>query len=204
MCVNRKIYQRHLPTCKFIREALESAVLRLLEEDYDLITLGGHEQAIGHRIAVYLQTSFPEYHTDCEYNRDKTWAKYGPVEKPGSNKRMRPDIIVHKRNDRNHNVLAIELKANANPASDSDSKKLAHLKSGDMYLYLEAAFVCIRNTVRAMKDGSLSATIDWYGLPPNESKIRSLDQVVITSDKHAAEVTKILKERKAAGRKPRT
>ncbi len=58
-----------MPNQEAIRSALIGSVRATLERDWDLIALGCHEQAIAHRIAVYLERRFKTFSTDCEYNR---------------------------------------------------------------------------------------------------------------------------------------
>jgi hypothetical protein len=53
-----------------IRQLLKNAVQRLLRDDYFLLEYDVHEQAIAHRIVLYLEPVFSEHHVDCEYNND--------------------------------------------------------------------------------------------------------------------------------------
>ena len=163
MSISPDFYDDKLPKLDMIRQALRLAVEKTLDQDYDLIALGGHEQAIAHRIAVYLEHSFPGFHTDCEYNRQKHKTKNVFPELPKVKKKMRPDIIVHKRNT-SRNVLAVEMKAEANPASKDDLAKLRSLKGERTYLYKGTAFITILNSIDTMEDGVLRATIGWYSV----------------------------------------
>lgn len=151
------------PESNDIRLALEAAVQKTLDADYDLIALGGHEQAIAHRIAVYLEQRFPKYHIDCEYNRKKHLSKSYSVEAGKKRRRMRPDIVVHRRNTMTHNILAIEMKANANKGRSADGIKLKALQTPEEgYAYQEVAFVCVKNGAKELGSGVLEATIAWY------------------------------------------
>ena len=123
MPVDRNLYDDGLPKYPTIRDGLKRAVLEVLDQDHDLIAWGGHEQAIAHRIAVYLERSFEGFHTDCEYNRNKHKTKNRHPESPSDDRKMRPDIIAHWRNT-DKNVLAVEMKAKANPATTDDLDKL--------------------------------------------------------------------------------
>lgn len=191
----RDIIDDGLPHYDTIRESLKNAVKQTLEKDYDLVALGGHEQAIAHRIAVYLEHLFPEFSTDCEYNRNKHKAKNRRPESPEDNRKMRPDIIVHRRN-KPDNVLAIEMKANANPATIEDLEKLKCLKSENTYLYKGIAFVCVRNKVEEMADGVLGATIDWYSMSGDTLCREDKNHVSLKSDRHTEKVKKILDQRR--------
>lgn len=67
------------------------------------------EWSVAHRLAVYLEQRLPGWNVDCEYNRQ------GPdqaMKKRCRGARVRPDIVVHHRGrvEREHNLLAIELK----------------------------------------------------------------------------------------------
>ena len=52
-----------------LKSRVTDAVCLFLTEDRKLLEYEAHEQAISHRIAVYLEPSFKGYHIDCEYNR---------------------------------------------------------------------------------------------------------------------------------------
>lgn len=108
---------------KIIRESLEKVVVESeyssfteSEEKIEIIyqdtktlekkTRNIHEQALSHRLTVYLENSnkFKGYIVDCEYNRR------GADRKTIDNKGFRPDIIVHERGNNNKNLLYIECK----------------------------------------------------------------------------------------------
>ncbi len=101
------------------RESLEpllrSALNMLLTRDAALIAGDNSEWAVAHRLAVYLEAFLPGWDIDCEYNRQ------GEERTPktlAAGLRVRPDIIVHRRGrtEREHNLLAIELKkSNSGP-----------------------------------------------------------------------------------------
>lgn len=46
------------------------SVNQFLERDVGLLDLEAHEQAISHRIAVYLEYYIDGFHVDCEYNKN--------------------------------------------------------------------------------------------------------------------------------------
>lgn len=195
MTADRDFYKDKLPKYDAIRAALKEAVLETLDKDYDLVALGGHEQAIAHRIAFYLEKWFPGFHTDCEYNRQKHKTKNRHPETPRSKKKMRPDIIVHRRNT-SRNVLAVEMKAEANSATKDDLEKLKCLKAETTYLYKGTAFVCVHNALHEMEDGILTATIAWYIVKGDGIPEQVRYRVIAKCDKHLAEVKAIIAQRK--------
>ncbi len=196
-----RIYNDDLPGYVEIHKALSDSLNQVLERDYDLISLGGHEQAISHRLAVYLEPAFPEFQTDCEYNRCKHKSKRRHPETPGDNTQMRPDIIVHRRNSA-MNVLAVEMKANANGASATDLKKLKCLKAENNYLYKVTAFICIRNSLQEMKDGVLTAYIQWYDVEQSDNATGKDEIEEVACRTRIEEVKSIIAQRTERERRP--
>ncbi len=62
------------------------------------------ERTISARLAMYLQNAFKEYEVDCEYN------KHINDIKTIDNKKIFPDIVIHKRKNDEDNLIWIELK----------------------------------------------------------------------------------------------
>lgn len=52
-----------------IREDVLFAVSRVVEHDKALLEHGLFEPCLSHRLGMYLQEKFPNYHVDCEYDR---------------------------------------------------------------------------------------------------------------------------------------
>lgn len=204
MEIERDVVPDGLPYYDEIRLRLADAVSATLDRDWDLIALGCHEQAIAHRIAVYLERHFPSFHTDCEYNRRKHKSKDLCPETPGESTKMRPDIIVHRR-DTSDNVLAVEMKANANRSKSNDLEKLKRLKSEEAYLYKGVAFVRIHNAVADIADGKLRATISWYDVLDRNIVERNDERQEFESTSHEEEVKLVWQQRggRARGRKSR-
>ena len=90
-----------------VREAFKAALSKLHDRDLNLLAMGAHEQAICHRLGVYLD-AMTDLNVDCEYNRDMMHAK----RLKGGN-RFRPDIIIHRRLSNDENLLVVEAKAPA-------------------------------------------------------------------------------------------
>lgn len=93
-------------------KAVVSVVDTFLERDAYLLSVNVHERTIGHRFAVYLEHIFPEWHIDCEYNRDGHAPKeigvgFGDDGEHGSH--VFPDVIIHKRGTSSI-FLVVELK----------------------------------------------------------------------------------------------
>lgn len=96
-----------------------------LQNDIQLIQNNVHENSISHHIACYLKKYIPEWHIDCEYNRDLLYTKN--IHDMGD---IRPDIIIHKRNT-SLNFVVIEIKKNQGISNHDflKIKKLTERKS---------------------------------------------------------------------------
>lgn len=96
------------------------AYSKLVRDDLHLLQVNSSERSLTHRLAVHMSEQFPEWHIDCEYNRDGRAVKTldGPV---------LPDIIVHRRGT-NHNHVIIEAKKQSTIGNGDDTQKLVQLK----------------------------------------------------------------------------
>lgn len=100
-------------------DAVLSALKQLIKEDAYLLENDVNERSISHRFGMYLQSNMPEWHVDCEYNRDgvdpKRIAHLGlqPDDDDTESKTVFPDIIVHIRGT-SENYLVIEFKKSTN------------------------------------------------------------------------------------------
>lgn len=101
-----------------IRKRLWLALQVLYIHDRYLIDKRIWECALSHRLAVYIEHGFPEWHTDCEFNKYGTEPKLAEC----AQESKRPDIIVHLRGETGPNLLAIELKKKSS-IDDDDRKK---------------------------------------------------------------------------------
>ena len=111
--------RKHI-SIKAIHKLVDNALNCLFTIDSYLLINDANERAITHRLACYLQTSFPEWDVDCEYNRNHDQAKRlhsiasRNAQMDNTNgKTVFPDIIVHKRGT-NNNLLVIEVKKSTN------------------------------------------------------------------------------------------
>lgn len=109
------------PTFEEICQKVNVATGILFKNDIFLLEEGVHERSISHKLAEYLQTQFPDWNVDCEYNKigvdlakklknipECDWA---PNDSEDDMHRVYPDIIIHKRKNRGKNLLVIEIKA---------------------------------------------------------------------------------------------
>ena len=150
-----------------IKQNLDKAVQRLLKDDHFLLEYDVHEQAITHRIAVYIEPMFPEHHVDCEYNNDldsesgRKQIKY-PDNFKESN--VRPDIIVHHRglNGKQHNILIMELKKLPSTEEDlcMDRNKLIKFTSQEQYHHF--CYQCGALVKLGVKDRAGEVEIEWF------------------------------------------
>ena len=119
-----------------IQKRIERALGCLIKNDATLFKNGANERSLTHKLALYLEKSFPEYHVDCEYNRMwKDGAEQGKqividdmLNEVATDEThattVYPDIIVHWRENAKNNLLVIEAKKSSNPNRRSDFKKL--------------------------------------------------------------------------------
>lgn len=115
--------------------AVWDALQTLLEQDADLLRLDANERSITHRFAMYLQALLPDWHVDCEYNRDGHDPKrvalptLHPLDDDADAQTVFPDVIVHHRGT-DKNYLVIEFKKLGGRFSDhTDLEKLAAYKA---------------------------------------------------------------------------
>jgi hypothetical protein len=107
-----------------VDEALDS----LITEQPALLDLDVTERALSHHLALYISRLVPaEYDVDVEYNRhgvDPKRLELPPRDALDRELRATtvfPDILVHKRNADDHNLLVLEMKK---PGEDMEYDKL--------------------------------------------------------------------------------
>lgn len=118
-----------LHTRENIEKKLRHALATLQQQDAYLLSADVNERSITHRLAMYLQAEFPDWHVDAEYNRDHDKIKSVHLA-PESNfsndteaSTVFPDIIVHRR-DTDENFLVIEVKKTGKVGTGKDKQKL--------------------------------------------------------------------------------
>lgn len=90
-----------------------------------------NERTVSGELSAKIRDQIVEFHINCEYNR-MTDENGNPIPKrihldPGNPKpsSVFPDIIVHRQEDGNHNLLIVELKMSwKNNRKDDDINKL--------------------------------------------------------------------------------
>ena len=131
-----------------VYKRVDQSISQLLKDDFFLLQIDANERAISHRLGIYLQSLFSDWHVDCEYNRNldqpkrleqyeeffdeeqQVWniAETDPIT-------VFPDIIIHERGERN-NLLVMEIKKTTSKvSSDFDYMKLREFKSQYGYSY---------------------------------------------------------------------
>ncbi len=118
-----------------IEKRLRHALATMQQQDAHLLSADVNERSVTHRLAMYLQAEFPDWHVDAEYNRDHYKIKAVRLE-PESKMSddidattVFPDIIVHRR-DTDDNLLVIEVKKTGQVGTGHDKKKLeAYMRS---------------------------------------------------------------------------
>jgi hypothetical protein len=73
------------------------------------------EEGISHQLACKMAAAFKEFDVDCEYSRQPD----GNEKQNDSGKKVRPDIIIHRRGKNDDNLAVIEVKWGKNPENDS-------------------------------------------------------------------------------------
>jgi len=125
-----------------IQTGVKYALSKLLSLDGYLLEKDANERSVTHRLGLYLQQAFPDWHVDCEYNRDGDVPKRlqankqryrsaadGESHRDTEGKTVFPDVIVHRRgtqkNNLKNNLLVIEVKKTTSTVSDEvDLEKL--------------------------------------------------------------------------------
>lgn len=134
-----------------IKERIERALSEVLNNDKYLLEEDINERTIAHKLATYLQSEFPGYNVDCEYNRNvmsedgkkiihalkpkleelkPLTKKEKKIDNITIERLVYPDIIIHKRGTPENNLCIIEIKK-SNISSDYDKLKLECYTSGD-------------------------------------------------------------------------
>ena len=136
------------PSEEEVHARVDQAIRQLLDNDFFLLQIDANERAISHRLGLYLQTLFGEWHVDCEYNRNLDQPKRLEQYEEFFDEEQRvwsiaetdpitvfPDIIIHERGTRN-NLLIVEMKKTTSKvSSDFDYKKLNEFKHQYGYPY---------------------------------------------------------------------
>ncbi len=117
-----------------VERLVVEAVDLLLARDHDLFSRDLNERTLTHRLAVYLEPRFADWHVDCEYNRNGKDPKemFLPRQRLGvvtdedlEARTVFPDILVHERGTNTRNLLVLEAKkTTSNVDEEFDLRKL--------------------------------------------------------------------------------
>ena len=122
-----------------IGDRLDRAKNAFLLSERQLLELDADERTLTAAFAHYVRAEFPMWRVDCEYNRRVTRTKKLRWRHPKIADRVRPDIIVHRRNTQ-HNLLVIEAKKSTQSKAN-DRKKLSAFKADPDYQYVHAVLL---------------------------------------------------------------
>ncbi len=117
------------------QEKFQEALAKLYRDEYSLIRRRCSERSIVFRLGLYLANSLTKYglDIDCEYNKN------GDKPKALKKKRLNyPDILVHKRESNESNLLIAEVKTPNDTQSghfQNDTTKLIGFTQEAPYLY---------------------------------------------------------------------
>jgi len=94
-----------------LKTMINSALQKLYIDDFYLINRHVNERAVVFRFGLYFNvllrsSSFLEYNFDCEYNRNMG----DPKRTENFPNGVIPDILLHRRNSNEENILVIEFK----------------------------------------------------------------------------------------------
>lgn len=119
-CWDASMPSNHLADQEVVLKAVSAALRDVVTKDQVLLTLHAHELALVHRFGVYLETHLDpvlrlaELTVDLDYDRHGSLPKFLPPRPDrGKDRRFRPDLIVHRRREDEHNLLVVEWKKNA-------------------------------------------------------------------------------------------
>jgi len=127
-----------------LREIVTTVSDRLYKDDLVIISKGGMERSVLFRFGLYLhevlkQTEWAGLDLDIEYNKNVMAPKRIPRRKYG----VQPDLILHKRDEPDNNILVIEFKGwwNANDRRDDLLKLEDFIHQEGEYKYGLGAFI---------------------------------------------------------------
>lgn len=118
------------------QDRILAAATHLLNHDSYLFTRDLNERSISHKFAEHLQREFPEWHVDCEYNRDHHDPKR--LDLPPRHDISSDDLTLRQFSPTSssmsvaptNNFIVIEVKKSSNPENDNwDLAKLAAFKN---------------------------------------------------------------------------
>ena len=146
---------------ELIEKILENALKKLREFDSQLLEINVNERTISHKLAEHIQGKIRGFSVDCEYNRHQGLVKKLHIPHDDVSiedidaKTIFPDIVIHKRNTDDENLLVIEIKKSSNSQNrDFDISKIKALTT-EPYNYKFGLFLEINTT-------ESSDCLKWY------------------------------------------
>lgn len=149
----------------YYKAKIAKAIRRLITNDGHLLIVSANERSITHRFALHLQAELPEWHIDCEYNRDgidpKRLTLPSPINTNIEDVRavtVFPDIIVHQRGTKN-NLIVVELKTSSNITAegvDFDKQKLLEYQKQLGHKHAYFVTIPVGNTFEEVTDNLLT------------------------------------------------
>jgi hypothetical protein len=115
-----------------VKDTMLAAIATLQQEEATILQFDVGERTICASLAAILKRAFVHHSVHVEYNRHGIYPK--EIELPDgagelTEKRIFPDIIVHKPGHDNANLLVVEVKKTTNPVNDNlDITKLQQIK----------------------------------------------------------------------------
>lgn len=96
---------------EIFKKDLLACLEKLQRRDGELFNAKGSvaERAIAHRLAVYLERKYSDFHVDCEYNKHGYGLKCPSLSKYKKHSVM-PDICIHSRREDGYNLAVFEIK----------------------------------------------------------------------------------------------
>lgn len=140
-----------------IIKILNSSINRLIEEQPELLDLEVTERALTHQLAKYVAEKIPNFDVDVEYNRHGNVPKrLNLPSRESSDDEIRartvfPDIIVHRRNTDEENILVIEVKKPGEHL-DYDNLKLNAFRKELGYLHTAHLILGLNTNDDLVKD----------------------------------------------------
>ncbi|MDM1496667.1 hypothetical protein HX063_14815 [Myroides odoratimimus] len=126
-----------------VLEKIDSAISQLIENDREILERGLNELNLNGHLTKYLTPLFSDFHVDPEYNGDhlkpndrkaldiasNRLRELGKNTNDLENYSLTPDIIIHRRNTNEFNLVVIEVKKDNNSRQniEFDLLKLEHL-----------------------------------------------------------------------------
>lgn len=135
-----------------------------LDREHELLANDANERSLTHKLAEYLQGRFTGWNVDCEYNRRAKDVKRIPGQGGSGERVICPDIIVHKRGER-ENLVVIEVKKSTNRERGDDEKLRALTDQTGAYGYRLGIHLVINckqgaaSTVTCYRDGTLDVAL---------------------------------------------